>query len=277
MEPDSPPNLEIKHAPDFDQRKTQHQSLRDSARAKGRPETWPVRTGTYKNGITDITPEVLTVNGLELDGMETVIYKQIMEILAAKQRDSISDPVVVLDIGGMYGISLIKLAKATEELVKQGNVVYAVSNLTFNPGTMPDEEVRSTVTGLGHPEYDDFFLQNRGLVHFIMSDVEELKDIQLSIPNGRSLRLFGNLDLIHEQNALGKSPMLDSDLPDLGNALSPYGTLLLGDKEAKFTVNPDAFKTGEANLLQTGVKEVGMGDAAKYRVFAKTKAPALAA
>lgn len=273
MEPDSLPNLEEQYAPQYDERKAKHQSSRDNARAREISELWPVRTGIYKNGLSKDQPESITINGIDLEGMEVVIHKQIMDILAAKNRDNVDNPVVVLDLGGMYGLSSIRLAKATEELVRQGKIVYVVSNLTFNPSKMSDEQVRSAATGLGNPDYDDFFLQNRELVHFIMSDAEELKDTQVTLPNGERLSLFGNIDLIHEQTTLGKSQVLDSDLPTLGKSLSPYGIFFLGDKDAQLTVNPTAFKLGESNLLQSGVNELDLSTDARYRVFMKPKAP----
>jgi len=259
-------------APEYEERKATHIRNRDNTRASGRAESWPVRGIAYSHGLTRDQPEPIIINGIRLDGMEAVIYTQVMNLLAAKERDHIDVPVVVLDLGGMYGVPLIRLAKATEDLVKRSKIVYVVSNLTFNPATMSDEEVRN-FTGLGHSDYDDFFLQNRRLVNFLVSDAEELRDAQISLPNGKSMSLYGHIDLIHEQNALGKSQLLDSDLPTLGTSLSSYGTIFLGDKDANNTVNPTAFRIGERNLLQIGVKKIDLGNNAVYNVYAKPKAP----
>lgn len=273
MEPDSPPNLKEEHAPDYEQRKATHQSKRDKLRAVSRPEPWPVRTGRYTNGIADEQTELMIVNGIELEGMETVIHQYVMNVLSSQKTDNVNKPVVVLDFGGMYGLSMIKLAKATEELVRQGKIAYIVSNLSFNPSKMPKDEIEDLATGLGHADYNDFFLQNRDLVHFIISDAEELKECVLDLPDGNNLSLFGNIDLIHEQNALGKSQILDSDLPTLGKSLSPYGALFLGDKDAVYTVNTAAFELGENNLLRNGVNVLDVGENAHYKVFLKPRSP----
>lgn len=263
------------YAPHYLERKNSHKDIRDTLRKKGQPESWPVRTGTYNNGLNDEPVEPITVNGVELEGMEAIIYKQINEVLTAKTKDRIDSPVIALDLGGMYGIGSIKLAKAMEDLVRSGRVVFVVSNLTFNPGTMSKEDVKS-FSGLNHSQYDDFFLQNRELINFVMSDVEELKSIQLSLPNGKTQPLFGYVDLIHEQNALGKSHLPDSDLPLLGRSLSSYGTFLLGDYDPKYSVEPKAFELGESNLMRTGVHQINIGEKANYKVFAKPKSPLIA-
>jgi len=270
MEPDLP--LEEQQYLEYEGRKARHLAKRDAAREKGEPETWPERAGIYKEDLTVGQAETETVNGIKLEGIETIIYKQAMEVLEAKKKDNVGKPVVVLDLGGMYGLTFLRLAKATEELVKEGKIVYVVSNLTFNPGIISEDQVKE-FPGLNHSDYNDFFLQNRGLVHFIVSDVDELGDTQIDLPDGGNLQLGGNIDIIHEQSALGKSTIPDSDLPTLGKTLSPYGIFFLGDKDPLCTVNPPAFEVGVKNLLQIGVTELDIGDSGIYRVFVKEKSP----
>ena len=139
---------------------------------------------------------------------------------------------------------------------------------------MADENVKSW-QGIGIPKVDDFFIANKGLVHFIVSDAEELKEQKIILPDKRSISLWGNTDLIHEQSAIGKSQVLDTDLYNLGNILSPYGTFLLGSYGFPFVVNAAAFQAGIENLLQTGIREQDLGEKREYRVFTKEKAPTI--
>ncbi|MDO8660401.1 MAG: hypothetical protein Q7K43_00790 [Candidatus Woesearchaeota archaeon] len=257
-------------APKFVERKSKHLNERDSARASGRLEGWPVRGISYGGGITRDEPKPLTINGVVLEGMESVIYWQVMSLLAEKERNPVEMPVIALDFGGMYGLPFIKLAKATEESVRQSKLVYVISNLLFNPSKLSDCE---SLKGLNYPEYDDFFLQNKNQVHYLVLDAEELRTAKVNLQNGRCVPLFGNIDLIHENNALGKSQLLDLDLLLLGNSLSPYGVFFLGDNDPNNTVNPIAFKIGKRKLLRSGVDQIDFGATARYDVYARPKAP----
>lgn len=257
---------------DFQERKKAYQNERYVARKTGKLEYWPINTGRYKNGLTIATPEPVTVNGVELEGMEIVMHRQLMNVLEAKAKDQADTPAVALDFGGMFGISFLKLALAAQDLIRDGKVAFAVSNLDFDPSTLTEDEVKKPKKALGSTRYDKFFFQNKHLVHFIISDAEELKDKVLHLSNGRRLSLSGNIDLIHEHSAIGKSDFLETDLPMLGLTMSPYGILLLGG-EALSVPKYGAYKSGISNLMQTGVRQMELGKDAYYKVFINQKSP----
>ncbi len=262
----------MEYAPRYDKRRATHIVSRDHGRLQGK-ECWPIRGIRYDGGLAKECPASVNENGVTLEGIESVIYKQLMNVLAEKKGNCI-DSVIALDFGGMYGIPFIRLAKSTEDLVRRGKIAYVVSNLIFNPAIMSDEEVRS-FSGLNHSDYNNFFLKNRGLVHFITSDADELKSIKINLPNKGIIPLYKNIDIIHEDNALGKSQLLDSDLPALGESLSPQGVFFLGDRDANLTINPRAFKLGVRNLLQGDIRKVNLDDHSQYDVYVKPKAPKL--
>ena len=273
-----------KLAPNFGQRRAQHLDFIDKSR-RGHPDGehlshWPYNAGIYPNNPLGRLPmqpdqEAGILNGVELRGVEPSLRRFLLKVLEYKKRDGIDAPVIALDFGGMYGISWIKLAKAMEAFVKQDQVVFVVTNLTVNPGSVPEEQARAARIGrAGDSQYNDFFIRNRHLVHFVELDSEGLRGKQILLPKKGRLQLFGNIDLIHEQATLGNSHIPDFDLAELGTSLSPYGIMLLDSNEGNTKVREsEAIKIGLENLQKRGLMKIILGNDKSYQLFATPKAP----
>ena len=97
----------------YKSRHANHQAVKLTQRSKTEPEVWPIRGLHYRLGLTkDLHLEKRVVNGIELVGMETVFFDYLMKVFNAKEENSDHSVTLALDLGGMYGIPFIKVAKA---------------------------------------------------------------------------------------------------------------------------------------------------------------------
>src|SRR3989338_8028207 len=68
----------------------------------------------------------------ELLGVEIVLQKQIQAALFQKEQENDTSPVVVVDFGGMYSTSWLRLAESLRSLVESGRVVFVTTNIAYD-------------------------------------------------------------------------------------------------------------------------------------------------
>lgn len=207
---------------------------------------------------------------LILRGVERRIYDGVKERLKFKY------PVVIVDFGGMYGLSFMKIANVLEEegLISNGMVKVVITNLNFDPN------LHSVDIGV---ERRTFFEANKHLVHFVNADARELYKMKVDTLGG-TLGLRGKLDYIHEDFALSHGNLNDVDWYLLGKMLSQGGELISGSADPKYMhanlagngidyrLRQRAHRLGLRNLARLGLRVVGMSKSGlhHYRIYKKS-------
>lgn len=125
-----------------------------------------------------------------LTGMEAFYASRTQELLDAGGK-----PVVLLDAGGMAGLSWCRLANRFRNEVAQGRAVFAVSNIAFDPAR--DLAYIDNFT----EEEAGFIRKSSELVHYLQSDAVGLSEQVIETPQG-SIPLQGNVDLINEVSSI---------------------------------------------------------------------------
>lgn len=185
--------------------------------------------------------------------------------LAEQGRDD--RPIVYLDVGGGYGLSSGEIAGALDAQKQDQQVVCLVTNLEFVP------TAESAAFMLPDPGTREYVLTHNGGIVYLQTDVPHLLHTSLQTANG-AVPLRGNVDVIHEFNALSHSKIPDLDYWVLGNLLSDQGTLLISSSGGyQMRSIPDelreaidaSFGYGFENLRSMGLEEGRVGH---YRSFA---------
>lgn len=267
----------MRFAPELTRRTLSALELKRKSREEG--ETWMWMRGDY--GGSMFLDESFKVRKIEteLTGMEQTLARQINATLLKKSQNHDQSPVVVLDFGGMYGMSMLRIAESMKELVEKGKVAFVVTNLAFTPEW-----------GLANKERDEitdkevaFIQRSRSLVHYITAYASEIEEHRIVIP-GQTLSypLKGTVDIIHEDAALWFGQKNDVDIPRLAALLSRYGIFFLGSKTLHPNLYPEkekqiltkAHQLGKENLLKSGLAQVDFGERRTiYEVFVKPEAP----
>ncbi|MBI3620365.1 hypothetical protein HY214_04465 [Candidatus Roizmanbacteria bacterium] len=205
----------------------------------------------------------------ELGKIQLTIVKHIRELAG---NASIKRPVVYLDIGGGFGVSSIAIAIFLSDLVSQGKVVLIVSNLEF----LPD---RTNVSKLLRDDNMRVFLENNmHLVQYIKTDIGHIPNRTINVKNKR-IKLSGNLDVVHEYNALTHSTTPDRDYSILGRSLSPWGSLILDSTDPyPYLSVPDNLRPAIAASFEIGINNLRVMSLREsrldyYYVFQREQAP----
>lgn len=137
-----------------------------------------------------------------------------------------AEPVIAVDIGGMLGLSWVRLAKHFENEVKEGRIAFVVTNLTYQRhDILADPKLT--------PEEQTFLVNNENLVHFCNAAASNLPNLTIILPNDRTIALRAHSDLVHECNSVTCwSKIPDLDIYILGILLSPYGAYFVHEIDA---------------------------------------------
>ena len=211
-------------------------------------------------------------------GTENIIFSHVLKLLKQKEIENDQTPVIIVDFGGMYSLSFLRIANLLEktgDLISRGKVVVVVTNLAFTP--------EFGIEVLDHednplPSADKlFFRSHYHLAHYIQSDAAELRYKNIRLPDGSTLSLNGNIDLLHETFALVHGLKNDVDLPMIGAVMSKRGVIFTSTKDmhmngfdesdAEFFSRVQAHKKGEKNLLDRGFKLQAIDERSKYNIY----------
>ncbi len=252
-------------------------------------QRWLYVFGSYTESLfTSEENEASVVNGVSLKGMELGIFNQITRMRENKDEQEDNSPVVVVDFGGLSGISMMRLATAMTDLVDDNKVLFIVTSIAYRPDV---DGIRQTLEyGSQKTAFDIDRMPNR--VHFVQADAEELLSTSFTV-NDIRYPLAGNVDIVHEADALKHDHISDIDLPRIAKLLSGYGTFFMRthyldlDQYMLMALPDDpldtAFKErrlshlqGEANLERMGLPLMDLGNRkSPYRIYAMPNAPRL--
>ena len=269
-----------KLAPQIGERTKKAREYKSLKRSK-EGEFWKVGFGKYGWPLTGWAYKQRESQE-ELVGAEVVLKKTIEEILEAKRNNDDSTPVIAVDFGGMYSLSFLRIAAELEKkdnLISSGNVVLIVTNLEFTV----DYGIQTAGQGYNDIGSDELALvqKYKHLVHYIKSDAAELRNQEITLPSGQTLKIKESIDLIHEMDALMHGAKNDTDLPLLARNLSTYGILFLGSKylhpaletpEEK-ELRERAHQYGKENLVKEGLSKVDIGPEGHYEIYSKKSSP----
>jgi hypothetical protein len=192
------------------------------------------------------------------------------------------EPVVLLDFGGMFSGSFMRIASAFQKELRSGDLVIVVSNLSADKSSI---EARLRDEFQNAPVEIARILSVFSLIHYVVSDASELQSLTVQTPKG-IVTVSGHVDIVHEQSALsGHGDINEQDFPLLAQALSADGIIMtshnvvnkepvIGEKTARFDytdkttgaeLSSDAIlirsrvrmaQIAMQNLLQSGLKKV---------------------
>ncbi|MBI4407810.1 MAG: hypothetical protein HY565_04935 [Candidatus Kerfeldbacteria bacterium] len=270
----------MKFAPELARRGQIHR--RNAAEKTPHGETWGVNTGGYAQQLFFNEPLVSHRSERELVGVEQRFYDQLRHLLEIKAATG--QPTMMLDFGGMFGLSLARLAAQPElhAQLETGKLALVITNLSLNV----DEALKSQKKRpdqLGQKEID-LIREQRPWLHYVQGDAAAIRRQTITLPDGSTLPLAGNVDLIHEWFALAHGVKNDTDIPRLGKLLSPYGSLWLSSStnmepsnrygEVTHADRVAADALGRANLAELGLTELDLqGRKSPYHIFVQPGTP----
>lgn len=267
----------MKFAPRLGERSLVHAKKRTEATPWG--EIWGVGTGSYNHQLFFNEPLITRRHERELVGIEGRLFDQLGKVMAAKDRVDNLSPTVLLDLGGMFGVSLARFAAQAgmHEQIASGQVVLVVSNLSLQV----DQALLLQNKRPDNLSRDDIALlkEQRQWLQYINGDAAQLRRAEIKLPEGEALKLAGQVDIIHERFALSHGVKNDIDIPRVGKLLSPYGSLWLSSAalmEEHQTERLQEDALGRENLAELGLSEVDFQRRkSPYHVFTKYDCPAI--
>jgi hypothetical protein len=211
-------DLRIPLSPSYNHRRTLQAARESEKLSNPKQEYWEVHTGSYSDTNTTILPpEALRVLRREfptLNGDELLLAKHLQTLL---HHHSGPDPLKIVDAGGMFGLSWVRLANIFKADVASGKLNLIVTNLHFNP----DQVKSNLVHGHGEtyhllpPQDFSFWQKNHHLVQFINCATNQL-------PN--------HIDLLFEDNSLTFNSFTPASTRlTLLSKLKPGGMLITPD------------------------------------------------
>lgn len=242
---------------------------------------WLYRSGRYTESFfNDTDPKQ------ENNQVEYKLKQQILAIVKQREIQNDSRPMIVIDFGGMLGLSMLTLAATPElkSLVEKSRLAFVVSNLEFNPDHIQLDKIKPPLS----TEIRNLFESYYHLVHYINGNSSQLRTSSIQLPNGLDIMLRNNVSLLHERAVLAHSIMTDIEIPKLMTLLADDGIALLNKdpaqnimflKDTAEDADPklshlDTHALGMKNALEFGVQYINAeSKAAKYDVYAKPKCP----
>jgi hypothetical protein len=164
--------------------------------------------------------------------VEHFLANRVVDLLSDPERKK---PVILCDFGGMQGITFLRLARLFKEDILRGRIAMVITNQAAGK-----EEMGASLYQTWHRSDEwDWICEAYGLVHYIKADAEEIAETEIVIPDAnnihqdKSVRLGGNLSLIHERKAISYHGFMnDIDFPRLADALAVDGCLMTAPNHA---------------------------------------------
>ncbi len=266
-------------APELDKRAQEVESVKRELRKRGSEPYGKNISGLYQEPFFEGEKQRRDLFGFS--GVEVAMRDIADAVTQAKQEKGDNTPFIMVDWGGMNGVTTIKLAKHLEPDVAAKKAFFFVTNLAHTPYI---EKTSASSMEIEAPEWT-FAQRDSHLVRFVQADATELLKQTITLPDGREIPLRGNIDLIHERRMLEHNPVADTDLLTMGEALSPYGVMILQTTHPYLRsaviegrVNQktvDIIENGKQNLLKAGLRQVADigGRKLQPEVFVRPQAP----
>lgn len=175
--------LEITSTPFFAARDKNQDNYIESSTQKSGNESWTFfSSGDYshgdeiiaKNDVKEYETLLPPRNGIELKGNEITIALLIVDSLQKKKE------IKVVDVGGMWGYSWLRLALYFKELVRNNQLTFIITNLRYSP----NELIEKVENELKAPslldektrEYYQVIVDGSRLVHYVQCSTRSLQE-----------------------------------------------------------------------------------------------------
>lgn len=191
---------------------------------------WTSVSGFYGDTPGGRVPHVTAIEDIEspLSGLEADWARKIDAKLLHRKEQGL--PVAVVDFGGGFALSLMRLAdQKYEDAIQNGDLILAATNLGYTPPQDMDEDgysgVASSLNAVQVPEGKNLFQTRKSQanfertvefaerhqksVQFLDSTILELPDQSLQRVSGEPLPVRRNLDIFSERLALAHSHVPD--------------------------------------------------------------------
>ncbi len=126
-----------------------------------------------------------------LHGFESDLASQIDMYLEDESRTNSDQPLIIMDIGGLIGLSWVKLAAYYEQKIRAGKIIFVVANLEYIPN-IHDSLFFSKLAD----EVKDFLNKYQQLVQYI-----HFRGGKIKLPNGSYIDPYQHVTIIHEHFA----------------------------------------------------------------------------
>lgn len=218
-----------------------------------RGNKWSIADGYYPDSLIDehgiFHSRTRTLSD-PLSTLEQAWAKQINTHL--ERRDPGDKPVIALDFGGGFALSLMRLGahESFRQPVENGSLILAATNLGYVPTDIPDNSGYTGVArdlkeggeqGYNAPATDerlDFTQNNQHRVQYLDSDFFTLGSQAVRAISGESLPLTSSIAVINEHQALGHSHIPDLGIGVLSSLLIPNGHFFLATKNGRYLERP---------------------------------------
>ena len=223
--------MPIEQAPNLGTRIQLQQEREKYFRNIGESWNWPL--GDYvlwRDDISENHHPIRTITNshrqqVTLTGYEVFLHDTALNLLKKKRGT-----VVMLDIGGGAGATWNRLAIAMRDEIEDSRLALVVSNIVASPDQHRKrfetlQEKRPYLTQLHDTEeIKSSGKDAEGLTQFITGSFFSLRMQRITLPNGQTLRLEGNIDFLNEKRSLTQHTITpELDLPIIGFLLSEYG------------------------------------------------------
>ncbi len=220
-----------------------NRDITDRELKKNAPEVWSFYSGDYRGQMIGETeaerkkhPLMPSVTGdpkLMIDekyvpheqlGDTVHFIRKRLEQLLEKRRP---EPVVLVDIGAMYGSTLLELADYFKNDILEGKLILIATNIGLNRQKMETKARPMNGTGF-YRNYQELYQKAGQLVHFLQNDVEGLVGKELTLPAGQIYTLDpGTVDFVHENWSISKhSKTLERDVAFISSLVGKTGLIM---------------------------------------------------
>lgn len=228
-------------APDLEKR-IEEQHARFEEVTKRGIEMWRNSAGVYSQMRVDLD---------KLESFETLISWRVEDVLHADAA-----PGVVVDFGGMYSVSMVKVAKHFEQAVRDGRLVFVSTSWSFNPHEDRDRKLEyffpddmDFLASYNSGSVREFLRRNMELMNYVNCNAFNFADVEVDSPKGK-VKMADGIDFLHEVYSVSMhSKLLDLELPSLGALLRERGVMMLEN----FLERTPLRKKADENLAKLGI------------------------
>jgi hypothetical protein len=181
----------------------------------------------YDGQQTDLNYRLPQFETITLMGKEEVFASRIRTLLELQ----LDRPVIAADIGGMYGVSFLRLSHVFRAEIAQERLVLLVTNVNHDPDKVEitEEVFRDEVNHYIPIVAESKLAKHDKRVHYVNALPSELSGQSIVLPSGREMQI-SEIDIIHERLAIAAHSFIpDREVTTLLHMLSSQG-IFIGEK-----------------------------------------------
>lgn len=131
----------------------------------------------------------------QLRGCE-LFFRDIVEYYLERNNKT-GKPTVAWDVGAMAATTWVRLGCAFRDQVEAGKLALVASSRTYSPANRGFRAFTSR-------EGTAFLQENSHLVNYLAATASTFKDLAITLPNGKTINLLGQVHFVHEADSLSR-------------------------------------------------------------------------